>query len=218
MREARGLGRRSSKLEMLWWGSVMQTEQLYYSPEEYLELEVASGDRHEYIDGQIILMTGGLPNHNQIAGNFYATLNFALRRKSYQAFMTDQRLWIPQRRIYTYPDVMAVASPLELQEGRKDTLTNPILIAEVLSKSTQSYDRGGKFAAYRTIPSVQEYILIDQHSVQVNQYIKKESNEWVFRAYEAESDVLALASVPCEISLADLYDKVEFSDDDASEP
>jgi len=196
----------------------MQAEQLYYSPEEYLELEVASGDRHEYINGQIILMTGGLPNHNQIAGNLYATLNFALRRKSYQAFMTDQRLWIPQRRIYTYPDVMAVASPLELQEGRKDTLTNPILIAEVLSKSTQSYDRGGKFAAYRTIPSVQEYILIDQHSVQVNQYIKKESNEWVFRAYEAESDVLALASVPCEISLADLYDKVEFSDDDASEP
>ena len=196
----------------------MQAEQLYYSPEEYLELEVASGDRHEYIDGQIILITGGLPNHNQIAGNLYATLNFALRRKSYQAFMTDQRLWIPQRRIYTYPDVMAVASPLELQEGRKDTLTNPILIAEVLSKSTQSYDRGGKFAAYRTIPSVQEYILIDQHSVQVNQYIKKESNEWVFRAYEAESDVLALASVPCEISLADLYDKVEFSDDDASEP
>ncbi|MCY7286333.1 MAG: Uma2 family endonuclease [Cyanobacteria bacterium CAN_BIN43] len=196
----------------------MQAEQLYYSPEEYLELEVASGDRHEYIDGQIILMTGGLPNHNQIAGNLYATLNFALRRKSYQAFMTDQRLWIPQRRIYTYPDVMAVASPLELQEGRKDTLTNPILIAEVLSKSTQSYDRGGKFAAYRTIPSVQEYILIDQHSVQVNQYIKKESNEWVFRAYEAESDVLALASVPCEISLADLYDKVEFEDSDTSEP
>ena len=196
----------------------MQTEQLYYSPEEYLELEVASGDRHEYINGQIILMTGGLPNHNQIAGNLYATLNFALRRKSYQAFMTDQRLWIPQRRIYTYPDVMAVASPLELQEGRKDTLTNPILIAEVLSKSTQSYDRGGKFAAYRTIPSVQEYILIDQHSVQVNQYIKKESNEWVFRAYEAESDVLALASVPCEISLADLYDKVEFEDSDTSEP
>ena len=196
----------------------MQTEQLYYSPEEYLELEVALGDRHEYINGQIILMTGGLPNHNQIAGNLYATLNFALRRKSYQAFMTDQRLWIPQRRIYTYPDVMAVASPLELQEGRKDTLTNPILIAEVLSKSTQSYDRVGKFAAYRTIPSFQEYILIDQHSVQVNQYIKKESNEWVFRAYEAESDVLALASVPCEISLADLYDKVEFEDSDTSEP
>jgi len=196
----------------------MQAEQLYYSPEEYLELEVASGDRHEYINGQIILMTGGLPNHNQIAGNLYATLNFALRRKSYQAFMTDQRLWIPQRRIYTYPDVMAVASPLELQEGRKDTITNPILIGEVLSLSTQSYDRVGKFAAYRTLPSFQEYILIDQYSVHVEQYVKTEGHKWIFAVYETESDVLSLSSVPCEVSLADLYDKVEFSDDDASEP
>lgn len=196
----------------------MQAEQLYYSPEEYLESEVASGDRHEYINGQIILMTGGLPNHNQIAGNLYAALNFALRRRSYQAFMADQRLWIPQRRIYTYPDVMAVASSLELQEGHRDTLTNPILIAEVLSKSTQSYDRAGKFAAYRTIPSFQEYILIDQHAVQVEQYVRTEGNKWIFAVYEAESEVLSLASVPCEILLADLYDKVEFSDDDASEP
>jgi Uma2 family endonuclease len=196
----------------------MQAEQLYYSPEEYLELEVASGDRHEYINGQIILMTGGLPNHNQIAGNLYATLNFALRRKSYQAFMTDQRLWIPQRRIYTYPDVMAVASPLELQEGRKDTITNPILIGEVLSLSTQSYDRVGKFAAYRTLPSFQEYILIDQYSVHVEQYVKTEGHKWLFAVYETESDVLSLSSVPCEISLADLYDKVEFEDSDTSEP
>lgn len=196
----------------------MQAEQLYYSPEEYLELELASSDRHEYIDGQIILMTGGLPNHNQIAGNLYAALNFALRRKSYQAFMTDQRLWIPRRQIYTYPDVMAIVSPLELQEGRRDTIVNPLLIAEVLSKSTQSYDRAGKFAAYRTIPSFQEYILIDQYSFQVEQYIKTDANKWIFAVYEAADEILSLASVPCEILLADLYDKVEFSDDDASEP
>lgn len=196
----------------------MQAEQLYYSPEEYLELEVASGDRHEYINGQIILMPGGLPNHNRISVNLLAHLKFALKGKPYDVFGSDQRLWIPKKRIYTYPDVTVVAGQLELQEGRKDTITNPLMIGEVLSKSTQSYDRVGKFAAYRTIPSFQEYILIDQHSVQVNQYIKKESNEWVFRAYEAESDVLALASVPCEISLADLYDKVEFEDSDTSEP
>ena len=196
----------------------MQVEQLYYSPEEYLELEMASSDRHEYVDGQIILMTGGLPNHNQIAGNLYAALNFALRRKSYQAFMTDQRLWIPRRQIYTYPDVMAIVSPLELQEGRRDTIVNPTLIAEVLSKSTQSYDRAGKFAAYRTIPSFQEYVLIDQYSFQVEQYIKTDGNKWIFAVYEAADEILSLASVPCEISLADLYDKVEFSDDDASEP
>jgi Uma2 family endonuclease len=123
----------------------------YYSPEEYLEIEVKSEERHEYINGQIIPMTGGTPNHNQIAGNFYAALNFALKRQPLRVFVTDQRLWIPQKRINTYPDVMVVAGELEFQEGRKDTLTNPRMIAEVLSKSTKSYDRDEKFAAYRTI-------------------------------------------------------------------
>jgi Uma2 family endonuclease len=196
----------------------MQVEQLYYSPEEYLELEVASEERHEYIDGQIIPMPGGFPNHNRISVNFSAHLKFALKGKPYDVFGSDQRLWIPKKQIYTYPDVTVVAGQLELQEGRKDTITNPLLIAEVLSKSTQSYDRAGKFAAYRTIPSFQEYILIDQYSFQVEQYIKTDGNKWIFAVYEAENERLSLASVFCELSLADLYDKVEFSDDDASEP
>jgi Uma2 family endonuclease len=196
----------------------MQVEQLYYSPEEYLELEVASEERHEYIDGQIILMPGGFPNHNRISVNFSAHLKFALKGKSYDVFGSDQRLWIPEKQIYTYPDVTVVAGQLELQEGRKDTITNPLLITEVLSKSTQSYDRAGKFSAYRTIPSFQEYILIDQYSVQVEQYVRTEGNKWIFAVYETADELLSLASVPCEISLADLYDKVEFSDDDASEP
>jgi len=196
----------------------MQAEQLYYSPEEYLELEVASGDRHEYIDGQIILMPGGFPNHNRISVNLLAHLKFALKGKPYDVFGSDQRLWIPKKRIYTYPDVTVVAGQLELQEGRKDTITNPILIGEVLSLSTQSYDRVGKFAAYRTLPSFQEYILIDQYSVHVEQYVKTEGHKWIFAVYETESDVLSLSSVPCDVSLADLYDKVEFEDSDTSEP
>ena len=155
-------------------------ETRYYSPAEYLELEVNSDIRHEYINGLIIPMTGGTPDHNQIAGNFYAVLNFALKRQPYQVFVTDQRLWIPNRRIHTYPDIIVVQTPLVFAEGRKDTITNPVMIAEVLSTSTKSYDKDEKFAAYRTIPSFQEYILIDQYTMQVEQYSKTDNNKMDF--------------------------------------
>jgi Uma2 family endonuclease len=138
-------------------------EMRHYTPEEYLEMEIVAEERHEYRNGEIIPIAGGLPNHNRIAGNIYAQINFTLRGQPYQAFVTDQRLWILQDRLYTYPDVMVTALPLELQEGRKDTVINPILIVEVLSKSTADYDRADKFAAYRTIPSFQEYLLVDQY-------------------------------------------------------
>ncbi|AVZ30929.1 Uma2 family endonuclease [Nodularia spumigena] len=186
-------------------------EQRYYSPEEYLELEVNSEIRHEYIDGQIIPMTGGTPNHNQLALNLSGTLNFLLKRQPYRVFITDQRLWIPKRRIYTYPDVMVVQTPLEYQEGRKDTLVNPVMIAEVLSKSTKSYDRDEKFAAYRTISSFCEYILIDQYTMHVEHYCKTDNNKWIFSEYDDGDVTLNLAAVPCQVLLADIYDQVDFS-------
>ena len=186
-------------------------EKRYYSPEEYLEFEVNSDIRHEYIDGLIIPMTGGTPNHNQLAGNFYAVLNFALKRRPYQVFVTDQRLWIPNRKIHTYPDIMIVQTPLVFEEGRKDTITNPVMIAEVLSNSTKSYDKDEKFAAYRTIPTFQEYILIDQYSMHIEQYCKIGDNKWVFSEFADSEAELNLASVPCQILLADIYDKVEFN-------
>jgi Uma2 family endonuclease len=185
-------------------------EQRYYSPEEYLELEVNSEERHEYIDGQIIPTTGGTPNHNQIALNFSGALNFDLKRQPYRVFVTDQRLWIPNKRIHTYPDVVVVATPLQLQEGRKDTITNPLMIVEVLSKSTQNYDRAEKFAAYRTIPSFQEYLLIDQYTMHVEQYSKTDNNKWIFSEYENLDMTISLASVPFQIILEDIYDKVDF--------
>ncbi|MEH2316132.1 Uma2 family endonuclease [Nostoc sp.] len=185
-------------------------EQRHYSPTEYLELEVISEYRHEYIDGQIIPMTGGTPNHNQIAGNFYAALNFAFKRQPYRVFIADQRLWIPKKRIHTYPDVMVVAGSLEFSEGRTDTITNPLVICEVLSKSTRSYDRDEKFAAYRTIPSFQEYVLIDQYKNHLEQYSKTDEKKWIFSEYEEENNILILSSVQFQIPLSDIYDKVDF--------
>jgi Uma2 family endonuclease len=123
--------------------------------EEYLELELelASETRSEYRNGEIVPMTGGTPDHNDIAGNLYILLKLALKGKNHRTFYTDQRLWIPDRTLYTYPDVMVIEKPLQLQTGRNDTVINPCFIAEVLSKSTQDYDRGEKFVAYRTIES-----------------------------------------------------------------
>jgi Uma2 family endonuclease len=181
-----------------------------YSPEEYLELEIPSVDKHEYIDGEIRLMTGGMPNHNRIIGNLFAALNFAFKGKPYEAFVTDQRVWIPRKRIYTYPDIMIIQGDLQLQEGRKDTLINPLVIIEVLSKSTQNYDKGDKFTAYRSIPSFQEYVLVDQYSMHVEHYVKTEQRKWIFQEYDEVDNALAFASLPFEILLTDLYDKVKF--------
>ena len=181
-----------------------------YSPDEYLALEVESLERHEYINGELVPMTGGTPNHNGIALNLASELRFALKRQPYRIFMADQRLWLPAANIYTYPDVMVMAEPVETMPNRTDTVMNPLLIAEVLSKSTQSYDRIEKFAAYRTMAQFQEYLLLDQSSYSVEQYIKQAQNQWLFVEHKGAEATIALRSVEVELSMADLYDKVEF--------
>ena len=185
-------------------------EKVYYTPEEYLEIETAAAFRSEYYKGQIFPMPGGTPNHNQIAGNFYAALNFAFKRQPYKVFMSDMRLWIPTHQLYTYPDVMVVAGKLELAQGRKDTITNACAIAEVLSESTAQYDRIGKFELYRAIPTLTEYILISQTRIYVEQYSKIEENKWLLSEYKSENAMLKLTSVPFEIPVIELYDKIDF--------
>ena len=154
-------------------------------------------------------MTGGTPNHNQIALNLSGAMNSTLKRH-HRVFMTDQRLWIPKKKIHTYPDVMVVRKPLELQEGRRDTVINPLIIAEVLSKYTKSNDKDEKFTAYRTIESFQEYLLIDQYTIHVEQYSKTDNNKWIFSEYDEENATISLTSVKFEITVADIYDNVEF--------
>jgi len=192
---------------------ILQTEKKHYTPEEYLDFEIHSDDRHEYIDGEVICVTGGTPNHNQITGNFYAALNFALKRQPYRVFFSDQRLWIPRKRIYTYPDVMLVQGELQFQEGRQDTIINPLMIVEVLSSSTRSYDKDEKFAAYRAISSFQEYLLIDQYTMHVEQYYKTAGKRWMFLECDDGNEILSLNSIPLQITLADIYDKVVFRDE-----
>jgi Uma2 family endonuclease len=191
---------------------VAQVEKNRYTAEEYLELEIASDIRSEYHDGEIIPMTGGLPNHNDISGNLYILLKSALNRQNYRVFHVDQRLWVSGAKLYTYPDVMVLPKPIELQTGRRDTVTNPCFIAEVLSKSTQNYDRGEQFVAYRSIPTFQEYLLIDQYRVHVEHHVKTAANQWLFSEYDDPTVVLSLDTFEVQIAIADLYEAIDFSE------
>jgi Uma2 family endonuclease len=186
-------------------------EQRHYTPEEYLELETVAEYKSEYIDGQIIPMAGASTNHNQISLNLSSELNFAFKRQAYRVYMGDVRLWIPQRQIYTYPDVMVIEGEPEYFQNRTDTILNPVVIIEVLSKGTKNYDRESKFDAYRTIPSFQEYVLIDQTRIHVEQFSKTGLKQWAFSEYDASDEAIAFTKVPFQISLADLYNKVRLN-------
>jgi Uma2 family endonuclease len=184
-------------------------EQRTYAPEEYLEFEVDSEERHEYVNGEIRLMTGGTPDHSEIVINLLVALKLQLKGKPYRIFVTDQRLWIPDRNLYTYPDIMVVEKPLQLQTGRTDTVINPCFIAEVLSKSTQDYDHGEKFSAYRTVDSFREYLLIDQHSIHAEHYVKTAANQWLLSEYDEPNFTLCLSTFKAQIDIIALYENID---------
>ena len=177
---------------------------------EYLELEKKSAEKHEYRDGEIVLMTGATTSHNILAGKFYGRMLLALEEQDYQIYMADVRLSIPQYRQYTYPDVMVVQGQPIYHPPGTTTITNPSLIVEVLSKSTQSRDRGDKFLYYRSIPEFKEYILIDQYSLFVEQFVKTPDGKWILTEYDTEQAILRVELVKFEISLKDLYKRVDF--------
>ena len=183
----------------------------YYSPQDYLELETQAEFRSEYIDGQILPMAGGKINHNRIAINLASAINYHIRKKPYSVFMSDLRLWIPEYNSYTYPDVMVASKPLVFAENRDDTITNTIAIAEILSDSTEKYDRGDKFRMYRTMPNFQEYLLVSQTAMQVEKFTKSDRNQWVLSEYVAAEDVISFSSFELEISLEELYQDFDFS-------
>ena len=190
----------------------MQVQQKIYTPEEYLALEETAEFRSEYWNGDILPMTGGSINHNRIAGTIYAYLKFAKRGRNWEPFINDLRVWIPRDRRYTYPDVFVIQSQPIFQEKRTDTVMNPCLIIEVLSKSTQDYDRTDKFRSYRSIPDFQEYLLVSQYERYVEHHTKTDDG-WVLREYESDSAIIHLSSIRVEITIADIYEGVTFENE-----
>ncbi|NET38158.1 MAG: Uma2 family endonuclease [Cyanothece sp. SIO1E1] len=190
---------------------VVQTQQRYYTPEEYLELEAKAAYKSEYQNGEILPMTGGTTDHNDIAGNIYAHLKFALRRQPYKVFIGDVRLWISGCQLFTYPDVMVISGEPIFYEDRTDTVTNPPIIVEVLSKNTRNYDQGDKFDCYRTIAEFQEYILVDQYQVYVKHFVKTAEGYWLLKEYRDVTQTLVLSSIEFEIPLDEIYEGIKFS-------
>ncbi|NJM66640.1 MAG: Uma2 family endonuclease [Acaryochloris sp. RU_4_1] len=186
----------------------MQVQSRFYTPEEYLDLEAIAEDKSEYRDGEIVPVTGGSTDHNEIAGNLYAHLKFALRQQPYKVFIGDVRLWIPTWRLFTYPDVMLISGDPTYYSDRTDTVTNPQIIVEVLSKSTRNYDQGDKFDAYRTIPEFQEYVLVDQYQVYVKQFTKTAEGYWFLKEYREAQQTVVFSSVEFAIRLTEIYEGV----------
>ena len=179
------------------------------SPEEYLELERAAETRHEYIDGEIVAMAGAGLNHNLIVSSLIGNLYNLLKGKNCNIFPSDMRLHIPVNGLYTYPDVMVACGQLEFTDEKKDTLTSPSLIVEVLSPSTEDYDRGGKFMRYRSIPSLQEYLLIDSTGILAEKFARDENGNWFLNEYRDRNAIINLKSLNVEISLAEIYARTE---------
>ncbi len=182
-----------------------------YTPEEYLELEAKAEYKSEYLDGKIIPMTGGTTNHNKIAGNFYRQFPLTIAGQDYDIYIGDVRLWIPEYRHYTYPDIMIVEGETVYEGKGTTTITNPLIVMEVLSKSTQQTDKTSKFRYYRSLPSFQEYILVNQYSYYAEQYVKQKNEQWLLRDYQGEESILALANLEFEISFLELYKRVSFT-------
>ncbi len=180
-----------------------------YTPEEYLALEEQAEYRSEYVDGYIYKMAGGTESHIQIS--FNATKLFAdkLRGKC-RAYQSEMKVWIDEIGTFFYPDVTVVCGERKFHKGKRDIVENPILLVEVLSKSTEEYDKNDKFLTYRNIPSFQEYVLISQNRPAVQQFSRQVDGKWVHQATIGLNSKVYFESVDVELSLEDIYDLVEF--------
>jgi Uma2 family endonuclease len=179
------------------------------TPEEYLEIERTSEEKHEYYAGEIFAMSGASENHNLIVGNLIAAFHSQLRQKPCKTYPSDMRVKTRLSGLYTYPDVTVVCGTPEFEDNNFDTLLNPMVIIEVLSPSTEAYDRGKKFTHYRTIQSLQDYILIAQESTRIDHFTLRE-NEWIFSDANSLNGVIALPSIDCTLHLRDVYEKITF--------
>ncbi len=185
----------------------------YVSPEEYLTKERESLEKHEYFDGEIFQMSGASDEHNTIAVNISSSLHFQLKKRPCKAYQSDMRVHIPKTGLYTYPDIAVVCGKPEfLPDGQLDTLTNPILIVEVLSASTEGYDKGVKFDNYRSLESLREYVLVSQDSKRVIRYTKQSDGSWNLMDFIGDKTEIELISIECSLTMDDIYDKVDFEE------
>lgn len=185
-------------------------QQTYVSPEEYLALERESEFKSEYLDGVVYAMTGASIWHVQIVGNITAALNTQLRHRPCRVLASEMKVRMPDTRKFFYPDVSVVCGEPQFHDERTDIILNPLLVIEVLSKSTEAFDRGGKFLAYQQLESLHEYLLVAQERPAVEQYVRQPDGTWTYRAVVGLDSSLALPSIECTLELSAVYDKVSW--------
>jgi Uma2 family endonuclease len=180
----------------------------YVSPEEYLRLERQSEYKSEYVNGEIFAMTGASHKHNLVAGNIFGELRQQLKGRQCEAYVGDMRVKVTATGLYTYPDVVVVCGEPKFEDEYVDTLLNPTLLVEVLSQSTERYDRIAKSSYYRTLDSLAEHLLVAQDEVRLEQYVKQANGQWLLFECSSLDTVVELSSIRCSLALRDVYDKV----------
>jgi Uma2 family endonuclease len=182
-----------------------------YTIEEYLEMENAATEKHEYYQGEIFAMSGAKLPHNIITRNLFVNLAIKLKGHRCQPFGSDQRIHIEKNSLFTYPDISVVCGEVNTLNDDQYNVLNPAVIVEVLSPSTKSYNRGDKFKLYRDIPTLKEYILVDSESFSVEDFYVNEQGNWELNEYTNLDDVLIFNSIPVSIILMDIYDGVNIA-------
>ncbi|MCP4345431.1 MAG: Uma2 family endonuclease [Desulfobacterales bacterium] len=189
--------------------SLTQRAVSFISEEEYLETERESETKHEYFQGEIFAMAGASKAHNLIVTNVIREISTQLKKTPCRVYPSDLRVKITDTGLYTYPDVTVVCGEEKFSDDRSDTLLNPKIIIEVLSDSTERYDRGTKFEHYRKLESLKEYVMISQNRPKIEKFFKNETGFWVLTESDEDNPVIILESVNCTLELSELYDKVE---------
>jgi Uma2 family endonuclease len=182
----------------------------YLTPEEYLALERETETKSEYLNGEVFAMAGASLAHIQAEANVITALNSRLKGRPCQALGSNARVKVSQTGLYTYPDVLVICGRPQLDDKQKDTLLNPAVIFEILSPSTESYDRGLKFAHYRTLESLTDYLLVWQTEARIEHFVRQPTGQWLLSEYQGLTAIASLPSIECELPLADVYDRIEF--------
>ncbi len=179
---------------------------------EYLEFERTDEFKHEFMDGDVFAMTGASEAHNLISGNLMMLLKIQLRGRPCKVYPSDMRVQVKSAKMYAYPDLSIVCGEAQLVDEKGDMLVNPTVVIEVLSPSTERFDRGEKFQRYRKLPSLQEYVLISQDSPRIERFLRRDDGQWIFTDVIGLDATITLPSIDCELALADVYEQVTFED------
>jgi Uma2 family endonuclease len=182
--------------------------QSFLTAQDYLAWERQQETRHEYLNGQIFAMPGASRAHNVLCLNLAASLHQQFRGKPCEVYANDMRVKVSETGMYTYPDLVVACGEPRFEDQAVDTLLNPVLIIEILSDSTERYDRGAKFSHYRSLPSLQEYLLVSQTECRIEHYVRQPGNHWLLTEYQDLHDCIDLNSLVSQLTLSEVYERI----------